>query len=192
MKKPKPIASSLRRKSGWVITWSRSIERDDRAGDERAEDHLEPELLGDRREADEQDERRADADLRGRVLQPQQVGADADRALGAADDEEDDDRASANSAPSSSSVEPVPPSPEKKIVSRMIAPKSAIEAGGDDQLAERRGDLAGVLEHRHEHAERRRAEDDRDQQRRVDQARRLQPERDDDRDRRTRARSRAA
>ena len=36
--------------------------------------------------------------------------------------------ASTNSAPSSSSVEPVPPSPEKKIESRMIAPKSAIDA----------------------------------------------------------------
>ena len=33
-----------------------------------------------------------------------------------------------NSPPSSSSVAPVPPSPEKKIESRMIAPKSAIEA----------------------------------------------------------------
>ena len=36
--------------------------------------------------------------------------------------------ASRNSAPSSSAVEPVPPSPEKKIESRMIAPKSAIDA----------------------------------------------------------------
>ena len=36
--------------------------------------------------------------------------------------------ASTTSAPSSSSVEPAPPSPEKKIDSRMIAPKSAIDA----------------------------------------------------------------
>ena len=36
--------------------------------------------------------------------------------------------ASTSSAPRSSSVEPTPPSPEKNSVSRMIAPKSAIDA----------------------------------------------------------------
>ena len=65
-------------------------ERDDRAGDERAEDDLEPERVGDGGEADEQHERGADADLRGRVLQPQQVGADAHRVLRAAHHAEDD------------------------------------------------------------------------------------------------------
>jgi hypothetical protein len=43
-------------------------------------------------------------------------------------------------------------------------------------IAERRGDLAGVLEHRHEHPQRGGAQDDRHQQRRVDGAGRLQAE----------------
>jgi hypothetical protein len=85
--------------------------------------------------------------------------------------------ASANTLPSSNSVEPVPPSPEKKIDSRMIAPKVGDRGGGDDQLTEGREDLARVLEHRHQHAERRRAEDDRHQQRRLDQSSGLQAER---------------
>ena len=85
--------------------------------------------------------------------------------------------------PSSSSVAPVPPSPEKKIESRMIAPKSAIDAAAMISWPNVVRDLAGVLEHRHEHAERRRAQDDRDEQRRVDETGRLQAERDDERDR---------
>ena len=142
MKKPKPTASSLRRKSGWVIASVAVDERDDRAGDERAEDHLEPELLGERGEADEQHER-----ARGRgsarscpaaAAGPRGCASSARRRATATNTI----AASTNSAPSSSSVEPVPPSPEKKIESRMIAPKSAIDAAGDDQLAERRGDLA--------------------------------------------------
>jgi hypothetical protein len=67
-------------------------QRDHRAGDERAEDDLQPEPLGDGGEADEQDQRRADADLSRRVLQAQDVGADPSRALGAAHGEEDDQR----------------------------------------------------------------------------------------------------
>jgi hypothetical protein len=71
-------------------------EREHRAGDERAEDHLETELRGDGREADEQDHRAADADLRRRVLEPQEVGADRAGQLRPSerrerDDAEDDD-----------------------------------------------------------------------------------------------------
>ena len=43
--------------------------REQRAGGERAEDRLEPDLLGERDEPDQQHERAANADLRGRVLQ---------------------------------------------------------------------------------------------------------------------------
>jgi hypothetical protein len=50
---------------------------------------------------------------------------------------------------------------------------------GDDQLAERRCDLPAVLEHRHQHPERGRAQDDRDQQRRVDEAAGAQAQPDD-------------
>ena len=59
-------------------------ERDDRAGDERAEDDLEPQLGGQRHEPDEQDEGGADADLRGGVLQAAQDLAQPPRVLDAA------------------------------------------------------------------------------------------------------------
>ena len=82
----------------------------------------------------------------------------------------------------STSVDPTPPSPEKKIESRMTAPKSAIVPGGDDQLTEGRGDLSRVLEDGHQYPERSRAKNDRHQQWRLDQAAGLESHRDDDRD----------
>ena len=63
-------------------------------------------------------------------------------------------------------------SPEKKIESRKIAEKSAIVAPAITELAELQGDLTGVLEHRDDHPERGRREDDRDQ-RGLDQVARL-------------------
>ena len=65
----------------------------------------------------------------------------------------------------------------------MIAPKSAIDAAAMISWPKRRGDLAGVLEHRHQHAQRRRAQDDRDQQRRVHETARAQQQRHGERDR---------
>ena len=129
-------------------------EREDRAGRERAEDHLEPELLRGGGEADEQDERAAHADLGRRVLQPQQVGADRARALRAAHDREHDRARRPSSAPIRTSVAPAPPSPVKNSDSRMIAAKSAIEPPAMTSWPSVES-LAGVLEHRDQHAERR-------------------------------------
>ena len=128
MKTPKPIASSLRRKSRVGHRAVGVDEREHRARRERAEDHLEPELLRGGGEADEQDDRAAHADLRRRVLQPQQVGADAHRALRrrarptSTTRGEPEQRADAARA-----SRPAPPSPVKNSDSRMIAAKSAIE-----------------------------------------------------------------
>ena len=64
-------------------------ERQDRAGGERAEDHLEAELLGDGGERDQQHDRPAHPDLGGGVLEAQQVVADALRPLRPAHHDED-------------------------------------------------------------------------------------------------------
>ena len=77
----------------------------------------------------------------------------------------------------------MPPSPEKNSDSRMIAPKSAIEPAAMTSWPNVRLDLAGVLEHRDDHAERRRREDHRDEQRRLDQPAGLEREADADRER---------
>lgn len=61
-------------------------QREHGAGREGTEDDLQAELLGDGGERDQQHDRAADADLGDRVLQAQQVLADAHRALGAAHD----------------------------------------------------------------------------------------------------------
>ena len=53
----------------------------------------------------------------------------------------------------------------------------------DDQLAEGGGDLAGVLQDRDQHPERRSAEDDRDQERGLDQPCRPEQQGDQDGDR---------
>jgi len=52
-----------------------------RTGDECAENRLEPELLSEDDERSQQDEGTAHADLRGRVLQPDERGREAQRAL---------------------------------------------------------------------------------------------------------------
>ena len=164
MKKPKPTASSLRRKSGWVMACVAVEQGEDRARDEGAEDGLQPELRGDRREADKQHERAPNADLRGGVLKAQEVGADDARALRPADGKKIA-AASSTSAPIRSSVAPMPPSPEKKTDSRMTAPKSAMVPAAITSWPKVERDLAGVLEHRNHHAERGRGEDDRHEQR---------------------------
>ena len=89
MNTPKPIASSLRRSAGCVIAAVGVGEREHGSGRERAEDHLEAEMMRGGGEADEQDQRAAHADLGRGVLEPQEVHADAQRALRAAHDEQD-------------------------------------------------------------------------------------------------------
>ena len=128
MKKPKPIASSLRRKSGWVMTWSRSTSETIAPAMNAPRIDLEPELRRRRPRS-----RRTARARRGRgSARSCPAGAAGRRGCASSARRRGRRRsttaASANSEPSSSSVEPVPPSPEKKIVSRMIAPKSAIDA----------------------------------------------------------------
>ena len=128
MKTPKPTASSLRRNSGWVITSSRSTSETIAPAMNAPRMTSRPELLGERGER-----RRTAGTRRGRG------SARSCPAAGARSSRMRMDRsaprvttkttaASANTLPSSTSVEPVPPSPEKKSDSRMIAPKSAIDA----------------------------------------------------------------
>ena len=88
------------------------------------------------------------------------------------------------------------PSPEKKIESRITAPKSAIVPAAMISWPKVEVDLTGVLEHRDQDPERGRAEDDRHQQRRLDQPADLEQQRHHQRqgegERRSRAGSAAA
>ena len=92
----------------------------------------------------------AHADLRGRVLQAHERRRAAGVERSTPGDGQADQRRRARTASraGSASRSCCVASRLKNSDSRMIAPKSAIDAGGDDELAERRGDLAGVLEHR--------------------------------------------
>ena len=72
---------------------------------------------------------------------------------------------------------PAPPSPEKKNDSRITAPKSAIEAAARISCPKLRLELADVLEHRDDHAQRGGAQDDRHEQRRLDEVDHLEQQR---------------
>ncbi len=126
-KKPNPTASSLGRKSGWVIASSRSasetivpamnaprIASSPSVSASAAKPTSRTSVARTRICAVVSCRRRRSARIRMECSAPRTTRRTV--------------AASRNSAPSSRSVDPVPPSPEKKIVSRMIAPKSAIEA----------------------------------------------------------------
>ena len=141
---------------------------EDRAGGERAEDQLEPELLGERDHPDQQDERRrapgsarscpAAAPARPRRGASAPPGGRRSRPR----------RSRRRTAPIRISFAPIPvDSPENSRVSRSTEAKSAIDAAAMTSWPNRERRLARVLEHRDDHAERGRGEDDRDQQRLV-------------------------
>ena len=89
MKTPKPTASSFAWKNACVMPSVAVDELERRAREERAEDRLEPELRREHDEQREQQERAADADLGGRVLQPHERLRDPHRALEAEDRDAD-------------------------------------------------------------------------------------------------------
>ena len=191
MKTPKPIASSLRRKSGWVM--ARSVSASERIAPAANVPRItsSPSCCAARGEADEQHEGAAHADLRGRVLQPQQVGADAHRALRARGPRRARRRRGRAASRSARSVAPGAALAGEEERQQDDRGEVGDRAAGDDELAERRADPARVLEHRDEHAQRRRAERDGDEQRRLDEAAGAERERDGDRDGERERRSRA-
>ena len=77
----------------------------------------------------------------------------------------------------------VDPCPEKNSGSRMIAPKSAIDAAAITSWPKSDPISSESLSTGHDHAERRRNEDDGDEQRRADEAARVQRQADDDSER---------
>ena len=157
-------------------------ERDDRAGDEGAEDDLEAELGGQRHEPDEQDEGGADADLRGGVLEALQDLAQAPGVLDAGDRQRDEH---------GDHEQPAEQDDLRRGGARLAREEEREQdhggevgdrARGDDELAEGRADLVGVLEHRHEHAQRGGRQHDGHEQRLGGQAARLQRHAHDDRE----------
>ena len=103
-------------------------QREDRAGEERAEDHLEAEVCRERDQADQENERAAHADLRRGVLQPLERPAEAlecSRPGKREADQDGDDEEAAEQ----DQLRAVPDaSREKKSDSRMTVAKSAIVA----------------------------------------------------------------
>ena len=174
MKIPKPAASSLRAEVGVGHRAVAVDERDDRAGDEGAEDDLEAQLGGQRHEPDEQDEGGADADLRGRVLQALQDLAQAPGVLDAGDRQRDEH---------GDHEQPAEQDDLRRGGARLAREEEREQdhggevgdrARGDDELPEGRADLVGVLEHGHEHAQRGGRQHDGHEQRLGGQAARLQ------------------
>jgi hypothetical protein len=145
-------------------------ELDRRTGEERAEDRLEPELRREHDEEREEQERRAHADLRGRVLQPDERRRETHGALQAEDRERDgDDKDAERDQERELRAQPARLAGEEERQQddrRHLSDRRA----GDDDLSERRCGLTRVLEDRQDHAEPGRREDDCDEQRRFDQA----------------------
>ena len=149
---------------------------------ERAEDGLQPELRGQEDEDREQQECTADADLGGCVLQAQQRLGHLHGALQTEnretcsddEDEEGDQQRQLRPEPARLTREEEGEQDDR--------PDLGDRGARDDDLAECGRGLAGVLEDRQDHAEPGRREDDRHQQRRLDEVARSQPEADHDRD----------
>jgi hypothetical protein len=136
---------------------------DDRAGDERAEDHLEAEFIRDGCEANEKDDCGSHTDLSGGVLKPEQVASDAHRMLCASHRAEDHDGKYRQSTEEQ----------KRRPDSAFAGEEQGEQDDGaevrdrrrcDDELAEGRGDFPRVLQHGHDDSERGGAEDDRHQQ----------------------------
>ena len=140
---------------------------------------------------DEQDERGADADLRGGVLQaastsPQSRIECSTPAMSSADQHRDHEQ-----PPSRTTFDAVEPVAREEEREQDHRGEVGDRGGGDHELPEGRADLVGVLEDGHEDAERGRRQHDGDEQRRLEEAAGLQHEPDQRPRSRTRARSRA-
>ena len=127
MKNPNPIASSLRRNSGWVMTWSRSSSEMIAPATNAPRITSRPSCSA---TAAKPMNRTSAARTRICAVVSWRRSRSArmrtERSAPRTTKKTTIPRSA--SAPSSSSVDPAPPSPEKNRVSRMIAPKSAIEA----------------------------------------------------------------
>jgi hypothetical protein len=182
MKTPYPTASSFVRNAGVGHHAIAVDEAQDGACQESAEDDLEPERLGESDEAGEEEEGAADADLRRRVLQPNEEIGQPHRAL--RPDQRERERADDEQESSEQH--------ELRGRARRLAREEereedhGAEVGdrrrGDHELPEAGGSRPGVLEDGHDHAERRGDEDDRDEQRCLHLPEAVEGEREDKRE----------
>ncbi len=138
-------------------------------------------LLGDRREPDQQHHRPAHPDLGGRVLEPQQVVADPLRPFRPTHREENRGR-QCEQATDQDERRPGAALAREQDREQDDRPEVGDRSGSHHELAERRRDLAGVLEHGDDHPERRRREDHGDEERGLGEATRLQRQAGDDSD----------
>ena len=192
MKIPKPAASSLRRKSGWVIARSRSTSEMIAPAMKAPRMTSSPSSVASATSPMSRTKARADADLRGGVLQAAQDVAQAPGVLDARDQQRDEH---------GDHEQPAEQDDLRRGGARLAREEEREQdhggevgdrARGDDELPEGRPDLVGVLEHGHEHAQRGGRQHDGHEQRLGGQAARLQRQPDDDRESRARRQSPAA
>ena len=156
---------------------------EDRPRGERAEDQLEPELLGQRHHPDQEDERPAHANLGARVLQADERGRDPAGALGLGDgDRHGRDREHEQADQDQLRVEAAGLTGEEQREQQDRGEVSD-RGRGDHQLAEGRAGLARVGEHRDDDSQRGRCEDHGDQERLVGDARQVECQAGCDRER---------
>ena len=176
MKRPKPIASSLRRNSRWVCASSRSISFRIAPATKAPRIASNPNPSARATKAIEQHDRAPHPDLGRRVLQPQQHRREAPPVLDPGERQRRRDG------------EHHEPADQQELGAgrRRLAGEEEGEQddraevgdrGGDDhELTEVAPDLAGVLQHRDHHAERRGGQHDRHEQRGIHLPARLQRE----------------
>jgi hypothetical protein len=149
-------------------------EREHGPGQEGSENHLEPEPLGQSDESDQEEEGAADADLRRGVLETRQHRGQPPPVLDAEKSEQERDRDQEEADQEQDLRRRAGGLAREEEGEQDHGAEVGDRGGGDDELAEVRPELVGVLEHRDDDAERGRHEDDRDEQRRVDLARRVE------------------
>ncbi len=155
---------------------------EDRSCHEGPEDGFQPERVCDRGEAHQQNHCAADSNLGGRVLEADQILPEQAGALRGLHGQQDD-RRQQHEAADQEQRGANPSLPREEDREQDHGAEVGDRPRRDDQLAEGGGDLAGVLQDRDQDSERGSAEDDRDQERGLDQPRRLEQGGDQDGDR---------
>ena len=123
-------------------------------GGERAEDGLQPDVLGERHEPDQEHESAPHADLGGRVLQPDEDTGEPAPALEARDRQPGQHHEHGEHAEEDQLARGVRRALPREEQRQQDDRAEVRDRGrGDHQLPEVRPDVVGVLEHRDDHAQ---------------------------------------
>lgn len=126
---------------------------DDRAGQESAQDRLEPELLRQGDECDEQYDGRPDPDLGRGVLQPHQYRSDPLGTSGGRDHDAGDDHEDGEQSDHDEPLAGAPAFGREHERQHQYGGEVGDRGRGDGELADRALGFARVLEHRYDQTE---------------------------------------